>query len=121
MKIELTDLGTEDYGCVKEIYDHYILNSTVTFHKKRVSLKELKKIIRSGHPKYKSYLIRTDRRICGFCYFSPFNNRPGYDRTAEVTIYLKAMFFGRGIGAIVLAKMETIARIQKAMDNLPVE
>lgn len=112
MKIKLTDLEIEDYGYVKGIYDHYILNSTVTFHKNPVNLAELKKIVRYGHSKYKSFTIRMNDQICGFCYLSPFKNRPGYDRTAEVTIYLKPGFQGQGIGTTVLEQMDSIARDQ---------
>jgi L-amino acid N-acyltransferase YncA len=110
MNLKLVDLREQDYDIIKEIYDHYILNSTATFHTERISIQELKDTILIAHPKYKSYLISCDGEICGYCYISQYKKRQAYDRTAEVTIYLKPGYSGRGIGKEILERLETIAR-----------
>ena len=99
----------KDFDLVKEIYDHYILNSTATYHTDKITIAELKEYILIGHPKYKSFLIKYNKSICGFCYLSRFKNRQAYDRTAEVTIYLKPEFTGLKIGIWVLKELERIA------------
>lgn len=109
MKIELVDVTDHDYNVIKEIYDYYVINTTATFHTEEVSLSMLKDFILTGHPKYKSFLIDYDELICGFCYLSPFKKRPAYDRTAEVTLYLKPEYTGRGIGEVVLKQLEPVA------------
>ena len=109
MNLELIDLREEDYSIIKEIYDYYILNSTATFHTERISIQELKDTILIAHPKYKSYLINCNGDVCGYCYISQYKKRQAYDRTAEVTIYLKQDYAGRGIGKEVLEKLETVA------------
>ena len=109
MKVELTDLRDKDYEIVKEIYDYYVVNTTVTFANEKPALSELKETIVTGHAKYKSYLIIADSNICGFCYFSQYRKRQAYDRTAEITIYLKPEFAGKGIGKQTLEKLKTIA------------
>lgn len=109
MKVELIDLLDKDYEIVKEIYDYYVINSTVTFATEKPSLSDLKETIVTGHQKYKSYLIIADSNICGFCYFSQYRKRQAYDRTAEITIYLKPEFAGMGIGKQTLEKLKTIA------------
>lgn len=98
-----------DFDLVKEIYDHYILYSTATYHTDKITIAELKEYILIGHPKYKSFLIRNKDVICGFCYISRFKDRPAYDRTAEVTIYLKPEFTGQKIGTWVLEELGKIA------------
>jgi phosphinothricin acetyltransferase len=109
MEIQLVDMTDSDFDLVKEIYDHYILSSTATFHTDKITTAELKDYILIGHPKYKSFLVKYKNNICGFCYISRFKDRQAYDRTAEVTIYLKPEYTGQKIGTYVLKELETIA------------
>lgn len=108
--IRFTELQIADYPLVKSIYDHYILNSTATFHTVPLSIDELKELIPIGHSRYRSYLIRTGEGVCGFCYFSAYKKRQAYDRSSEVTVYLKPEYLGKGIGKQALMMMEDIAR-----------
>ena len=112
MSLEFIDLQEKDFEVVKEIYDYYILNSTATFHIDKVSIQALKETIPVGHPRYKSYLIKYNGNTCGYCYISQYKDRKAYDRTAEVTVYLKPEFTGKGIGKLVLKKLEDTARQQ---------
>jgi phosphinothricin acetyltransferase len=109
MNIHLKELKEQDLALVQEIYNHYVLHSTVTFQKDLVSLEKLKNEIPVGHPKYKSFLIESEDKICGYCYLSQYKNRQAYDRTAEVTLYLKPGFEGKGIGKQTLPKLEAVA------------
>jgi L-amino acid N-acyltransferase YncA len=109
MNIKLIDLQEKDFPLVKEIYDHYILNSTATFHMDLISIEELKKVIWITHPKYKSYLIAYNGEISGYCYISQYKNRQAYDRTAEITIYIKPYLTGKGIGKETMGMLESIA------------
>jgi L-amino acid N-acyltransferase YncA len=110
MNLELIDLQEKDYSVVKEIYDYYILNTTVTFHTDGISVKELKKTILIGHPKYKSFIIKYNGDTCGYCYISQYKKRQTYNRTAEITIYLKPEYSGKGIGGQIIERLETIAK-----------
>ena len=110
MNLKLVDLKETDFHLIKEIYDHYIVNSTATFHTDLISIEELKSVILIAHPKYKSFLIDYEGEICGYCYISQYKKRQAYDRTAEVTIYLKPEYSGKGIGKATLDKLETIAK-----------
>lgn len=110
MKVEWVEIKEKDYSLIKEIYDYYILNTTVTFSTEKVSIAELKKSILIAHPKYKSYIIKIEGNICGFAYLSQYRKRQAYDRTAEISVYLKPEFTGHGIGKQTMEKMESIAR-----------
>jgi L-amino acid N-acyltransferase YncA len=109
MNLKLIDLQERDFGIVKEIYDYYILNSTATFHTEKITIEELRNTILINHPKYKACLIDYKGEICGYCYISQYKKRQAYDRTAEITIYLKPDYFGLGIGKEVLHRLEMIA------------
>lgn len=110
MNVKLIDLQEKDYSIVKEIYDYYILNTTATFHTGLISLEELKSVIPAGHPKYKSYLIEFDGMVCGYCYISRYKPRQAYDRTAEITLYLKPEFWNKGIGKETMKLLEQVAK-----------
>jgi L-amino acid N-acyltransferase YncA len=110
MNLEWIELQEKDYLTVKEIYDYYVLNSTATFATSEISLFDLKETILTGHPKYKSYIIKADGSICGYCYLSQYKKRQAYDRTAEISVYLKHEFAGKGIGKQTLEKLEIVAR-----------
>lgn len=106
MNVEFIPLQNKDFQIVKDIYDYYILNSTATFHTEKIIIQELKEAIFTDHPVYKSYLIETSGTICGFCYYTWYKKRQAYNRTSEVTIYLKPEFHGKGIGKITLDFLE---------------
>jgi L-amino acid N-acyltransferase YncA len=110
MEIIFEDLTEKDLPAVKEIYEYYIGNSTVTFHTGNITLEEIKAFIPLGHPVYKSYLIKEDGCTCGYCYLAPYKNRQAYNRTAEVTVYLKKGKTGKGIGGLALQQLEKAAR-----------
>jgi L-amino acid N-acyltransferase YncA len=110
MELEFIDVQEKDFQLIKEIYDFYILNTTATFHTEKITIAELKESILVGHPKYPSLLIKYEDQICGFCYISQYKKRQAYDRTAEITIYLKPEYAGKGIGQLALKKMEDLAK-----------
>jgi L-amino acid N-acyltransferase YncA len=110
MKIELIELQEQDLEFVKEIYQWYILNSTATFHTDPITTEELKSIIPIGHSRYKSFIIRYEGEDCGYCYISRYKPRQAYDRTAEITVYLKPGYAGRGIGKETMKLLEATAR-----------
>jgi phosphinothricin acetyltransferase len=109
MKIQFTDVLESDYEFIKEVYDHYILHSTSTYYTESIPMDELRAMILAGHPKYRSYLIKSDGENCGFCYLSQYKKRQAYDRSAEVSLYLKPGFTGKGIGKLALAHLEEMA------------
>jgi L-amino acid N-acyltransferase YncA len=112
MNIEFAELTEADLEFVREIYNFYIENSTATYYTEKISVDELKEFIPVQHIKYKSLLINIDNEPIGFCYISQYKKRQAYDRTAELSLYLKPGYTGRGIGKVALAYLE-----KKARDN----
>lgn len=117
MDVRFDILKNEDLPAVKEIYDWYIANSTATFHTEPIRIDQLKEFIYLDHPTYKSYLIYIDNEIAGYCFLTNYKKRQAYDRTAEVTIYLKNGIFRKGIGKAALDHLEIVAR-ERGLKNL---
>jgi phosphinothricin acetyltransferase len=110
MQIDFVELKKKDLETVRKIYKYYIENSTATFHTGRITLPEMREFIPIGNPLYKSYLIMAENAICGYCFLSPYKKRQAYERTAEVTVYLKQEYTGHGIGRLALQRLEEAAR-----------
>ncbi len=109
MEISLQLTTNEDINDICNIYNHYIQHSTATFHTEKVDSEQIKKIIPFYHKKYKCFTIRYKNEICGYIYLGSYKPRQAYDRTAELTIYLKPDFAGKGIGKYSLLEMEKMA------------
>lgn len=109
-KIRFEGLRNVDLPAVKEIYDWYITNSTATFHTEPIRIDQLKEFIYIDHPLYKSYVIYLDNEIAGYCFLTNYKKRQAYDRTAEVTVYLRSGVLRKGIGKTALDHLEHVAR-----------
>ena len=110
MPMTLKPLAETDFPIVKEIYDWYIVNSTATFHTEPIAIDELKSFIYVGDARFRSFLVMMDGQTVGYSYLTRYKNRQAYDRTAEITLYLKHDLVGKGIGTEVVTQMEEIAR-----------
>ncbi|VBB48093.1 Sortase-like acyltransferase [uncultured Paludibacter sp.] len=117
MNIKFKEIEEQDLLEVKKTYDWYILNSTATFHTEPIQIDQLKEFIYINHPLYKSYLIFENDKIAGYCLLTNYKKRQAYNRTAEVTIYLRPEFCGKGIGKFILNYLEEIAK-KKGLKNL---
>ena len=109
-KIRFVNIKEQDFELIKEIYDYYILHSTATYYTERITIAELKEFILIGHKKYQSFLIKINDESCGFCYLSQYKKRQAYDRTAEISLYLKPEYTGQRIGKEVLNHLEKVAK-----------
>jgi L-amino acid N-acyltransferase YncA len=110
MEITFREIKSTDLKFVRDIFNYYIINTTKNYRTVPLTMSDLKEIICPGHQKYKSYLVAENSIPCGFCYLSQFRKRQAYDRTAEITLYLKEDFTGKGIGSHIMQFMEGVAR-----------
>ena len=117
MNIGFREIKEQDFPAIKEIYDWYIAHSTATFHTEPILISQLKEFIFVNHTLYNSYLVFNGDELAGYCFLTYYKNRQAYDRSAEVTIYLKPEFCGKGIGKIAMDHLEQVAR-RNGLKNL---
>lgn len=110
MEVRFENIKNSDFEAIKDIYNYYVLNTTVTFHIKPVDTDELKRNIFVDHPRYKSIVIRSEDDICGFAYVTQYKNREAYMNTAEIGIYLRPEFASKGIGKRAVTFLEEKVR-----------
>jgi L-amino acid N-acyltransferase YncA len=98
---------------VLQIYTHYVLNTTATFHSQPLTREGMREIVFFDSEKYKTFVIFAEDEICGYVLITQHKKREAYDGTAEVTVYLSPLFIGKGIGSMALRHVEDYAKQQK--------
>ena len=111
--ITFEDLKEEDLDEIVEIYNYYILNTTVIFFKKPFSKEEMKRLLYFDNAKYKTFVIKSLNKLCGYVVLGQYKKREAYDETAEISIYLKDDYMGKGIGDFAIKFIENYAKEQK--------
>lgn len=89
----------DDAKRITEIYNHYVLNSIITFEESKVASDEMKERIDESQKDNIPWLVYEDEgRILGYAYANKWKSRCAYKKSLETTIYLDPEFSGRGIG-----------------------
>jgi phosphinothricin acetyltransferase len=100
--------GTEDdLPQLTEIYNHYVLNSAVSFDIEPRSAAEQREWFshyRSDGP-HRLLVAGQDTRILGFATSSRFRERAAYDTSVETSVYCHPEAVGRGIGSALYRRL----------------
>jgi phosphinothricin acetyltransferase len=110
--IRFEELTAERLPEVMEIYNYYILNTTATFHTRALTQEQMKEVVFFANPRYKTFAIISGGRLCGYVILSQHKKREAYDGTAEISIYLRQEYAGKGIGSQAVRFIEHYAREQ---------
>lgn len=95
---------------IREIYNYYVLNTTISFHTKELDVDQFKASVINKDSRYKSYVIFEEDDIKGYVLISQYKSKQAYDICGEVTIYLKPNCLGLGLGRRALHFIEEVAR-----------
>jgi len=98
-----------DAAGIREIYNHYVTESTALFDMVARTLDEQIQWIddhSGGHP---AVVAEVDGEIVGFGSLSVFRSRPAYATTVEDSVYLLERHQGMGIGTQLLAELLRLA------------
>jgi phosphinothricin acetyltransferase len=90
----------QDGSAIAGIYNHYILNTVVTFEERAVSPGEMSgrilKVLGDSLP----YLVAVeDGLVVGYAYATGWHERSAYRYSVETTVYLEAQHLGKRIGS----------------------
>ena len=110
MEPAFSPVQESDYRHIRDIFNYYVENTTVTFATLRHTLNDIKKDYPVSQNKYRTYMISYEGDIAGFCFLKPYKLRKAYDRTALIGVYLKPGYERMGIGSSALGFLEKTAR-----------
>ncbi|MHB1172249.1 MAG: GNAT family N-acetyltransferase [Lacisediminihabitans sp.] len=108
----IRDARVDDLPNVREIYNHYVANSTVTFDEVPMTLKELRSkfqhLVKLGMP----FLVAESPsgQILGYAYVYPWKEKAAYRYTVENSIYLGPAATGKGLGKQLMSQLITKSR-----------
>lgn len=104
---ELRDATEQDVPHMREIYNHYVLNSTVTFDEDALTLAEMRAKFRIVAKLRYPWLVAVSPRgeILGYAYVTPWRPKAAYRYTVENSIYLGPGATGRGLGSALLGEL----------------
>ena len=89
----------DDADAIARIYNHYILNTVVTFEEQAVSGPDMAARIDRVFAASLPYLVvEHDRDVVGYAYAGRWHDRSAYRNSVETTIYLDSNRLGKGIG-----------------------
>ena len=98
--VKITDAST-----IANIYNHYILNTNVTFEEVAITADEMKKRISATIPKLPWMVFEKQQEVIGYAYASNWKGRIGYRFSFEISVYLKDGQQGQGIGTQLYATL----------------
>ena len=103
----IRDAVLPDMPAVREIYNYYVANSTVTFDEDAMTLKEWKAkfayLDKLGMP----FLVAESPsgQLLGYALVAPWKQKRAYRFTVENSIYLGPAAAGKGLGRALLAEL----------------
>jgi phosphinothricin acetyltransferase len=89
-----------DAGAIAGIYNHYVLETIVTFEEEPVAPAEMAKRMAEVQAAALPWLVAEEgSRVVGYAYATPWRSRFGYRFSVEATVYTAPGQEGRGIGS----------------------
>lgn len=107
MEIRLATLA--DAEAIRNIYNHEVLNSTVTFDLRPRSLEEQKEWLEARSGAHAVVVAVSDGEVVGFGALSPYRERPAYATSVEDSVYVRADQRGTGVGRALLEELVKLA------------
>ena len=100
-----------DAGAVAAIYNHYVLQTVVTFEEETVTSDEMSRRIDEVTAASLPWLVAERAgAIAGYAYASRWRARSAYRFSSEVTVYLAPDQGRRGIGSALYAELLSALR-----------
>ena len=99
-----------DAEILAEIYNGYILNTTITFEEEAITVQEMEKSISEKLLQYDWLIAEIEGKVIGYAYYGSFRARAAYKHTVESTVYLAKDFIKKGFGRELYSALIDSAR-----------
>jgi len=98
-------LDVNDAQQLLDIYNYYVLNTSVTFDIEVLTIENFKDKLNTIKSDYPFIVFEEDNKILGYAYGSKFRPKPAYNYVVESTVYVKHTAHGKQIGTKLYAEL----------------
>lgn len=105
MKGQIRRVVPGDAGRLAEIYNQYVLRTTISFETEAVTEAEMRSRIEAISSAFPYFVYEYDGAVIGYCYAHPWKDRAAYAKTLETTVYLAQEACGQGIGEALMRRL----------------
>jgi phosphinothricin acetyltransferase len=103
-----------DLDSITRIYNHYILNTIITFEEQPVSRTEMAGRMEGIASASLPWLVAEQHgEVLGYAYAGRWKSRYGYRFSVESTVYLDPAAMGKGLGGTLYGNLLKILRDEK--------
>ena len=100
-----------DADSICSIYNHYVLNSVITFETEALSVEIMKTRIEDISRKYPWIIYEDHGKLLGYAYATRWKERQAYELTAECAIYVDKDQNGKGYGTMIYSELINQCRV----------
>lgn len=98
MTTSIRPATTADAAAICEIYNHYVLTTTISFELEAVSTEEMAQRIVEVSAIFPWLVYEEDGRILGYAYATKWKARKAYQQSVESSVYMARDSGGKGVG-----------------------
>lgn len=104
--VNIRDAAIGDAKAVAGIYNHYILNTTITFEEQAVTDTDMAQRISDVQGAGLPWLVvESDGEVVGYAYATKWRVRHAYRFSVESTVYLAPELSGKGLGRALYTEL----------------
>ncbi len=101
---------TGDEVGIAQIYNHYVLHTTVSFETEALSLDAMRQRLAAIASSYPCLVDSENGEIRGYCYAHQWKERAAYSHTWETTVYIAPHHLGKRIGLRLMEELIEMSR-----------
>ena len=102
----IRDATIDDSEAIAEIYNHYIVNTSITFEETPVSRAEMSTRIKNVQLSELPWIVALkDNNVVGYAYATKWKERSAYRFSVESTVYISNQATGEGIGTLLYKEL----------------
>ncbi len=101
----------EDASQIADLYNHYVLTSTITFEEEPVSAAEMTSRVHDIQALSYPWLVATaGTDVLGFAYAGKWKTRAAYRHSSEITVYVRTGLARSGVGSALYGQLLPILK-----------
>jgi phosphinothricin acetyltransferase len=99
----------QDAAAIAAIYNHAVMNTTASFDTIPKSIEDRASWLTGRHERHPVIVAEDGDAIAGWGALSPYSERPAYDATVEISVYVAESHHRLGIGSAITRELLALA------------